>query len=227
LGALAGIPFTGWILGSIVSAWMLERTLWLYPFGIGMIFALDATGITNLLKKWMYSLQTKTKIDSHHWLLATLTIFSAAILLLSMREQNLPDWERFTSNAQRYKVFTQIGTFMDSRTFGITYAVGTDRLNDYVPAITSNIKLISYRPSDPSYPYFYSVQERNQRFQDRQSIFSRDLTNEDRIKLLRQYNLKFLWLKGGEYYMVKKLVETHPDIFTAHAFEGYYVIEVR
>jgi hypothetical protein len=175
----------------------------------------------------MRPLQTKTKIDTPHSLLATLTIFTAAILLLSMREQNLPDWERFTSNVQRYKVFTQIGTFMDSHTSGKTYAVGTDRLNDYIPTITSNIKLISYRPSDPSYPYFYSVQERNQRFQDRQSIFSRDLTNEGRIKLLRQYNLKFLWLKGGEYYMVKKLVETHPDIFTAHAFEGYYVIEVN
>lgn len=227
LGALAGIPFTGWLLGSIVSAWMLERTLWLYPFGIGMIFTLDATGITKLLKKWMRPLQTKMKIDSHHWLLAVLTIFSTTILLLSMRLQNLPDWERFNSNAQRYKEFTKISTFMDSHPSGITYAVGTDRLNDYIPAITSSVKLISYRPSDPSYPYFYSVQERNQRFQDRQSIFSRDLTNEDRIKLLRQYNIKFLWLKGGEYYMVKKLVETYPDILTAHAFEGYYVIEVH
>lgn len=227
LGALAGIPFTGWILGSIVSAWMLERTLWLYPFGIGMIFALDATGITHLLKKWMRPLQTKTKIDSHHWLLAMLTVFSAAILLLNMREQNLPDWERFASNVQRYKVFTQIGTFMDSHASRTTYAVGTDRLNDYIPALTSNVKLTSYRPSDPSYPYFYSVQERSQRFADRQSIFSRDLTNEDRITLIQKYNIKFLWLKGGEYYMVKKLVETHSDIFTAHAFEGYYVIEVH
>src|SRR4030095_5577260 len=38
LGALAGIPFTGWLLGYIVSAWMLERTLWIYPFGIGTVF---------------------------------------------------------------------------------------------------------------------------------------------------------------------------------------------
>ena len=227
LGALAGIPFTGWLLGSIVSAWMLERTLWLYPFGIGMIFALDATGITKLLKKWMHPLQTKTKIDSHHWLLATLTVFSAIILLLNMRVQNLPDWERFTSNAQRYTEFTRIGKFMDDHTLGPAFAVGTDRFNDYIPVITSKVKLISYRPSDTSYPYFYSPSERNQRYADRQSIFSRDVDIEQRIALIRKYHIKFLWLKGGEYYMVKDLAKTRPDFFSEHPFEGYYVIEVR
>jgi len=231
LGALAGIPFTGWLLGSLVSAWMLERTLWLYPFGIGMIFFLtaldDMIGLTDGLTKWMQPLHAKTKIDSPHWLLATLTIFSAASLLLVMCQQNLPDVARFTSNAQRYKEFTQIGKFMDAHTLNQTIAVGTDRLNDYIPAITSKAKLISYRPSDPSYPYFYSPEERNQRMQDRQFIFSRDLAVEARLALIRKYNIKFLWLKGGEYYLVKNMVSKNPDIFTAHQIEGYYLIEIH
>ena len=120
LGALAGIPFTGWLLGALVSAWMLERTLWLYPFGIGMIFVLmrldSMTGFTNYLRQWIQPLRTKTKIDSSHWLLATLTIFSAGILLLVMREQNLPDFGRFTANTERYKEFAKIGAFMDAHT---------------------------------------------------------------------------------------------------------------
>ena len=231
LGGLAGIPFTGWLLGSLVSAWMLERTLWLYPFGLGMVFALtalgDMTGLTNRLTQWLRPLHTKTTIDPPHWLLATLTVFCSAMILLTMREQNLPDFTRFTLNAQRYQEFTQIGEFMDSRTVGQTFAVGTDRFNDFIPAITSKIKLISYRPSDTSYPYFYSQAERNQRFQDRQSIFSNNLESADRIALMKKYNIKFLWLKGGEYYMVKNMVSTNPDIFIEHQFEGYYVIEVR
>ncbi len=231
LGALAGIPFTGWLLGALVSAWMLERTLWLYPFGIGMVFALttlgNLTGATDRLTKWLRPLQTKTKIDPAHWLLATLTVFSAAILLLIMREQNLPDLTRFKSNAQRYKEFTQIGAFMDDHTTGQAFAVGTGRYNDYIPAISSKVKLISYRPSDTSYPYFYSPTERTQRFQDRQAIFSRDVANKDRIGLIRKYGIRFLWLKGGEYYMVKYLIATNPDIFIEHKFEGYYLIEVR
>jgi hypothetical protein len=231
LGALAGIPFTGWLLGSLVSAWMLERTLWLYPFGIGMMFTLttlgDMTGLKKRLTQWLRPLHTKTTIDPHHLLLATLTIFCSALILLTMREQNLPDFTRLALNVQRYQEFTQIGEFMDSHTVGQTFAVGTDRFNDYIPAITSKIKLISYRPSDTSYPYFYSQAERNQRFFDRQAIFSRDLEIEDRIALIRKYNIQFLWLKGGEYYMVKDLASTYPDIFTEHKFEGYYVIEVQ
>jgi hypothetical protein len=232
LGALAGIPFTGWILGSLVSAWMLERTLWLYPFGIGMMFTLttlgDMTALTNQLIKWLQPLQTKTKIDSPHWLLATLTIFCSAVILLIMRVQNLPDFTRLALNTERYVEFTKIGELMDARTSSTqTFAVGTDRFNDYIPAIASKVKLISYRPSDPSYPYFYSPVERSQRFTDRQSIFSRDVSNEDRIALIRKYNIHFLWLKGGEYYMVKKMISTYPDIFTEHIFEGYYLIEVH
>ncbi len=144
-----------------------------------------------------------------------------------MREQNLPDLTRFTSNAQRYREFTQIGKFMDDHTSGQAFAVGTDRYNDFIPAISSKVKLISYRPSDTAYPYFYSQSERDQRFLDRQTIFSRDVAVEDRIALIRKYGIRFLWLKGGEYYMVKNLVTTHPDIFIEHVFEGYYLIEVR
>ncbi len=231
LGVLAGIPFTGWLLGSLVSAWMLERTLWVYPYGIGMVFFLttldDMTGITNRLTTWLQPFQTKTKINSPHWLLATLTIFCSALILLNMRERNLPDFTRFALNTQRYIGFTKIGELMDASTSAQTFAVGTDRFNDFIPAITSKVKLISYRPSDPSYPYFYSPTERSQRFADRQAIFSRDLALEDRVALMRKYNIHFLWLKGGEYYMVKKIVSTYPDIFTEHLFEGYYLIEIH
>jgi len=139
----------------------------------------------------------------------------------------VPDFTRFDLNTQRYNEFTQIGKFMDDHTASQAFAVGTDRYNDFIPAITSKVKLISYRPSDTSYPYFYSQAERDQRFADRQSIFSNKLDNEDRVALIHKYNIKYLWLKGGEYYMVKDLVASYPDIFIEHKFEGYYVIEVR
>jgi len=227
LAAFAGIPFTGWILGSLVSAWMLERTLWLYPFGIAIVFALDGVGLANFLTKWLRPLHSKTTIDSHNWLFAMLTIFSTAVLILIMRAQNLPDFARFDLNAQRYTEFNKIGKFMDDHTPVQAFAVGTDRFNDFIPAISSKVKLISYRPSDVSYPYFYSQTERNQRFADRQSIFSNAIANEERIALIRKYEIKYLWLKSGEYYMVKNLISTHPNIFVEHPFEGYYVIEVR
>jgi len=232
LSVLAYIPFTGWILGAVVSAWMLERAPWLYPYGIGMTFFLitisDRTGLTTRLMKWTQPLQTRTKIDSAYWLLAALTVFSTILLWSFMREQNLPDSTRFRLNADRYTAFSQIGQFMDSHTSGQqTFVVGTDKLNDFIPSISSKAKLISFRPSDTSYPYFYSPQERNQRLLDRQAIFSRDVSMEERIQLIQKYHIQFLWLKEGEYYMVKSLVANFPDLFTENQIGGYYLIEVR
>ncbi len=231
LSFLAWFPLTGWILGSVVSAWMLERTPWIYPYGIGMTFALtklgDMTGLTTRLTNWLRPLQTRTKIAPAPWLLATLTIFSAAILYVFMREQNLPNWNRFISNNQRYADFSKIGALMDSIPTSQTFAVGTERLNDFIPIISAKAKLISFRPSDTSYPYFYTPAERNQRLLDRQAMFNRGVPIEDRLALIHKYHIQFLWLKEGEYYTVKDLVSEYPNNFIPQHIGAYYVVEVR
>lgn len=231
LGALAGIPFTGWLLGYIVSAWMLERTLWIYPFGIGTVFFLTTisarTGLTNRLTFWMQALQIKTRTDPRPWIFAALTILAVMPLWPIMREQGLPNMSRFKSNAERYRAFALIGNFMDNRIGNMAFAAGTDDLNDYIPAISTKAKVISFRPSDPSYPYFYTPQERNQRLLDRQSILSRETATPERVALLRKYKIRFLWMKEGEYHLVKNMVSEIPSMFTEHKIGGYYLIEVH
>jgi hypothetical protein len=227
LGALAGIPLTGWLLGYAVSAWMLERTLWIYPFGIGTVFVLTVLNTQIRLTRWMQTIQTQTKIDPRPWLFSTLTILAAFVLWLEMREQNLPNLSRLQSNRERYSDFIQIGNFLDDHIKQIAFAAGTDELNDYLPAISSKAKVISYRPADPSYPYFYTPEERDQRLHDRQSIFSRELAPEGRIALIQKYDIRFLWLKGGEYYLVKNMLSEFPTMFTEHKIGGYYLIEVH
>ncbi|HEU0292377.1 MAG TPA: hypothetical protein VFR47_06555 [Anaerolineales bacterium] len=231
LGALAGIPFTGWLLGYVVSAWMLERTLWIYPFGIGTVFVLTAVseriGLTNRLRRWMQALEAQTRMDPRPWLFSTLTILAAFALWLVMREQDLPNIARLTSNTERYTEFALIGNFLDDHIQHMAFAVGTDELNDYIPAISSKAKVISYRPSDPSYPYFYTPLERNQRLLDRQSIFSREIAVQERISLIQKHDIRFLWLKGGEYSLVKNMLSEFPTMFSEHKVGGYYLIEVH
>ena len=229
LGALAGIPWTGWLLGYLVSAWMLERTLWIYPFGIGTVFFLTAlsseTRLTSRVASWMQTLHTKTKMDLRPWLFSGLMLLAALPLWLVMREQNLPNLSRLHASTERYIQFARIGRFMDEHTQNTAFAASTDELNDYIPAISTKVKVISYRPSDPSYPYFYTPQERKQRLLDRQSIFSREMPIEARLALLKKYDIRFLWVKSGEYYLVKDMVSEFPAMFTEHKIGGYYLIE--
>jgi len=229
LVALAGIPLTGWLLGYLVSAWMLERTTWLYPYGIGLAFLLmaigDSIGLRDRLTLWTKTFRMKVNLSL--WLLTITEIFSIAIILLVMREQNLPDLNRFRLNSERYREFAEVGQFMDRRASHPSYAVGTDELNDFIPAISSKVKVISYRPSDPSYPYFFTQEERRQRLLDRQAIFSRDIPLEDRLSLIEKYDIQFLWLREGEYYMVRRLVSTFPASFFVQKIGRYYVLEVH
>jgi hypothetical protein len=115
---------------------------------------------------------------------------------------------------------------MDDHVAGQVIAVGTDRLNDYIPSISAKMKLISFRPSDTSYPYFYSPEERNQRLWDRQAIFSRDVSVEDRIALIQKYQIKFLWVRGGEYSQIKDLLQAYPGLLIEHPIDRYFLVEV-
>ncbi|HEX6270236.1 MAG TPA: hypothetical protein VFZ43_08380, partial [Anaerolineales bacterium] len=231
LVALAGFPFTGWILGYFVSAWMLERTTWLYPYGISLAFLLAAVvGTTDLQERFSISaqrFQMKMGIDLSPWFLATAEVFCIAMILLVMQDQHLPDLTRFRSNSARYREFTAIGQFLDERAMDASFAVGTDELNDFIPAISAEAKVISYRPSDPSYPYFFTQEERNQRKSDRQAIFSKDVPLQDRLSLIEKYDIQFIWLRQGEYHTVRKLVAAFPSTFYVQKIGGYYVLEVR
>jgi len=231
LAALAWFPLTGWILGTIVSAWMLERTPWVYPYGLATMVALtafgDLTGLTSRIRRWLLPLQTWTQIDSSHWIVTALTAFSAMILIVFMREQNLPNWERFAANNKRYAEFSQTGALIDQSSERFVFVVGTDRLNDFIPAISAKAKLISFRPSDPDYPYFYSLEERNQRLLDREFMFSRDVPIESRLALIHKYQIRFLLLKDGEYYTIKDLITEYPDRFIPHQIGAHILVEVR
>lgn len=230
LVALAGIPLTGWILGYFVSAWMLERTTWLYPYGISLAFLLMSIGDAALLKDrfslWRKRLQMSVGARPQ-WLVTSAEILSVLVILLVMRGQNLPDLTRFRSNSERYREFTAIGQFLDKRAAHPSFGVGTDGLNDFIPAISSEVKVISYRPSDPSYPYFFTQEERNQRKLDRQAIFSKEVPLEDRLSLLEKYDIQFIWLRQSEYHLIRRLVSTFSSSFHVQKIGRYYVLEVR
>ena len=231
LVAFAGIPFTGWILGYFVSAWMLERTTWLYPYGIGMVFLGVAIGRTKgfdtRFSTWANALQQKSRMDLSKVSLTLIHGFLMILILLIMQAQGLPNIERFNNNAQRYQEFALVGQFLDEHIPEQAYVIGTEELNDYIPAVSAKAKVISYRPSDPSYPYFYTAEERSQRYLDRRAILSPDISMEARLSLIQKYDIRFIWLKGGEYYMVKQLVARNPSNFIVAAIGRYYVLEVR
>ena len=231
LVAMAGIPFTGWILGYFVSAWMLERTTWLYPFGISTIFLLfalqDNTTLGRRLKEGRVSIHKKVRVN----LMSVLDVFiwftSILLILLVMRVQGLPSVTKLQSSTSRYQELTLIGQQIDQSVPYPVNVVGTDELNDFIPALSWKAKVISYRPEDISYPYFFSEKEKKTRWSDRQAIFSKEMSPNKRMEIIRKYNIRYILLESYRLGKVKDLISTYPTNFTTISFGRYYLIEIN
>jgi len=230
LVVLAGIPFTGWILGYFVSAWMLERTTWLYPFGISTVFLLLALQNNTALGKRLKSRSVSIyKIQVN--LTSVLDVFvwfvSILLILLVMRVQGLPNVTRLQISTSRYQEMTRIGQQIDQSVQQPVNIVGTDELNDFIPALTWKAKVISYRPEDLTYPYFYSEEEKAIRWADRQAIFSKEISPNERMEIIQKYNVRYLVLESYRLGKIRDLISAYPMSFKTFSIGRYNLIEIN
>ncbi len=228
LVVLAGIPFTGWVLGYFVSAWMLERTTWLYPFGISAILLFMTLKDSVTFRKRIGSpgfAVTRARFSSFAWF--SIWVLSSALVLLVIREHGLPNINRLEESTRRYQELVSVGQHIDkSAPFPINM-IASDELNDFIPALSWKSKVISYRPEDPSYPYFYSQDEKAMRWSDRQAILSPEISPLERVTLLQKYDIRYILIEAYRFGKVKELISTYPTHFKLLPFGRYLLIEIN
>lgn len=231
LVAFAGIPFTGWILGYFVSAWVLERTTWLYPFGISSMFILlsfkDQTRLGRYLSTKTISIQKNIYVKVS-WLVK-LSIITGATLafILFMREQDLPNMTRLQNSTNRYQELIQIGRHLDHNLSKPTNIIGSDELNDYIPLLSWKAKVITYRPEDLGYPYFFTTTERNQNLKDRQALLSSEVLPEVKMGIINKHQIRFFLIEKYKLGKVSDLISTYPDSFHVYIFGRYCLIAIE
>ncbi len=231
LVAIAGIPFTGWILGYFVSARMLARATWLYPYGIGMVFFLisvrDHTSLGKRFNQWGKNIQKDFGRTFFDIPLTLITISSTVVLVIVMRTQNLPNLERLNINVQRYREFAHIGNFLDDQITDKATMIGTEDINDLIPGIAGKAYVVNFRYPKPMYVYFYTQDEREDRYIDQQQIFSNDVSSEIRLSLIDKYNIEYILLRKGEYRFIKNVVLAYPSKFKQIDIDRYLILEVQ
>lgn len=229
--ALAGIPFSGWILGYLVSPRMLARTVWLYPYGIAMSFLLisirDRTGIGKKVNVWAQRFVSEWNIVRFELPLLLITIFSTTLIVLVMRFQHLPNINRFQKNTHRYQELATIGYYLDEQINDQAIVIGSNDLNDLLPGISGKANGITFRPSNSMYAYYYTQKEREDRFLHQQQILSNKISPEECLDLIRSYKIKYLLIKSGEYQLVKNLISTYPDKFERTQLGRYLIFEIN
>lgn len=228
LCVVAGFPLTGWIIGYFLSAWALERAVWLFPFGLSAVFLLlsirDQTSIGQRVHAWIKTLEAWVKIPN--LALVSVAILTSLVFLLYMREHNLPDLAKFESNSRRFTDIALVGRYIDDHVQEQVYVIGSDVLNDLIPSVSSRGKVITFRTSDFFSMSLFPVEEIRQRITDRHVILSETATPETKMEMLRKYDIRFIVLTRADRELFTDLLAKYPDQMKMEKVERFFVIEL-
>ena len=218
LGFLAWLPFTGWIIGYFLSAYMLERALWLYPFGLSLVYSRAVIrNQVNIKKTFM----------SPNRLLIVVTAIAISVFALYMHENNLPNTVKFTTKMQRYQGLAKAGQELDRRISDQAFVIGSQKLNDLIPGLSSKAKIITFRVSQNSNMAYFSDVEREERISDTQSIFLKSLSPVDKMSLIEKYDIHFLFLQSFDLRLFEDLVDSYPDRVEVIEVGGVILIQIN
>jgi hypothetical protein len=219
----ATFPPTGWLIGRVFSVWMLERTTWIYPFGLSLVYLLLMLTARGAVFKY-FRPETRLLSFSPGLLAGCLSGLCVIILFAILRAQGLPDMALLQQRTARYRELAAIGDSLDNTLAFPVVVIASDDLNDLLPGLSWKAKVLTFRPSDAYYPYFYPPEERAQMLMDRHAIFDPQTTREDRRTLIDKYDVRVLVTTSGEYRIFKRLVNAFPEEFESAQVGRYYMI---
>jgi len=227
LSMLAWIPFTGWIIGYFLSAYMLERAVWLFPFGLSTVYMFLILRDNTQNKLHSRLLSNWNRFTSPDRLLMAITVIAIGLFSLYLHESNLPDFEKFIDKSQRYRDLSVAGKELDHRISGRAYVIGSPNLNDFIPGISWKSKLITFRISDPSNMSYYSQQEVAERISDTHSLFLKSTSAKEKIDIIDKYDVNFLFITPFDLRLFDELIKNYPSRISINEVGGVIIISVN
>lgn len=223
---LAVIPFTGWIIGYFLSAWMLERAVWLFPFGLSTVYIISTIKSYSQPGQDVKALSLIDSFLSENLAVTATTILSIGLFLLYMHEKSLPDIEKFISKSQRYQDLAVAGQVLDHQISDQAFVIGSPNLNDLIPGLSWKSKLITFRIADPSNMSYYTPEERDERISDSKRIFSASLSSENKMRLIENQHIRFLFLQPFDLRLFNELIQSYPNRVKATEVGGVIIIRI-
>jgi hypothetical protein len=227
----AGLPLTGWILGYFLSAWMLERSVWLFPFGISFVFFARSAWneILNLLNRTRALMVDEKKSKTIIAITRSFFVFLGfGMILLYMQENSLPNAKKFETKIKRYQEFAKVGNFLDNQTAGDSLMViGSGETNDILLGVSWKARVITFRASDLSNMAYFTSTEAQERISDSKKVFSEQVSPKEKLGILEKYNIDFIVLHINEKEYIEGLTLTYPDLFISTDVGRYTVIKIK
>ncbi len=192
---LATVPYTGWLVGYIVSARMLSRASWFLPLGFSAVLLLSTQNDWFKKLNWFQnpiSLWKEKGGSTSFWGIVICLLFVSPILLITI----IPNIPSYFDNLNYYKQLSDIGAYIDENTEAPVMAIGLEYLDtQFLPGVSTNVRLISFREQNVNpQGFFMSADEIDERINASKVIRSTDQTYpaEESCFWMEKYNLQFV-----------------------------------
>lgn len=200
---LALIPYTGRLLGYIVSARMLFRASWFAPLGLGVVAILIVC--SDFVTK---SISQISKSSHHRWLEKPLTGLYSRLPMLGftffvMVGLASPSTWLVTNHApiliptwNFYRQLAEVGDYMSKNNSKKVTVITLNDTDDFLPGVSAKAIPVTFREKagGAAIHYFFTDQEFEERINESDIIQSLDplVPVSDRIPIIKKYKIKYI-----------------------------------
>ena len=223
---LAGFPLTGWLIGYFLNGRMLARSVWLFPYGISTVYVFTAIGDYVKGKISFQKYKITNIFISPNWLLFIVTVLTIIFFSLYLNENDLLETNTFSAKSQRYQGLAVAGQELDRRISDYAYVIGSEQLNDLIPGISAKSKPITFRILNFGHMPYFSRTQIEERISDSKKIFSNSLSPEDKMYLLKKYDIRFLFLQKFDLRLFEDFIERYSKRVEIVEIGGVVILQI-
>jgi hypothetical protein len=207
---IGAIPYTGWLLGYLVSARMLWRTPWLFPIGMAGVV------LINELLRFIFQYVNRESVRRYSTDVFTLGLVLALCLPLFASEKR---WERLPALANQEKQlqkFVDLGNFLENEIEQPSVFAAPRTFSDYLPGISSKPKVVFFRHETLS-PIDVKSEELDMLF-----LQDDDVSIAQRMNVLRKYKIQYIVV---DERFLRDYYAAYPEIFSMSRSGTFSVIK--
>ena len=209
---LTGIPFTGWLIGYFVSAPMLWRSVFMYPFGITTAFVLSAliesNKRTQLIQHVVHRLPPYVQQHGTSIILNCAAIFFLVYAANVMEWQHIPSLLDFDRRVREYRVLVEVGQELDYHMNDQQIVTGNNLINDFLPGLSANARVVQMRGLRMTINYGVPRQIARRRVADMIKLFTPKTTEAERMAILKRNKIRLI--------VLNKVAEDEVNFFASH-----------